>query len=269
MKNKKKNIFDGKITFLRLLTKIILTYLDKITLIVMYFVSVYTVNLMHVILVSILIFQIISPGKLNYCYKINALIFQSLYLIEFIINLLKIKYFDAFNKYKNLLKFLIVYNEDIYSNDIEIFIYGVIYCFYFQYRTCNIDSIKRLLNNKKISLEEYIKIKLEDYPKFQNFLFGLGNILLHIYLWILFGAFLFFNSYFEINFLFGIKLFLFLICSYQFIILIQSVSKEYSNLKCIKICNRIFLIFCSTNTLAVYLYQFLCKDFLQIKEKIK
>ena len=265
----KKNVFDGKVTFLRLLTKIILTYLDKITLIVMYFVSVYTVNLMHVILVSILIFQIISPGKLNYCYKINALIFQSLYLIEFIINLLKIKYFDAFNKYKNLLKFLIVYNENIYSNDIEIFIYGVIYCFYFQYRTCNIDSIKRLLNNKKISLEEYIKIKLEDYPRFQIFLFGLGNILLHIYLWILFGAFLFFNSYFEINFLFGIKLFLFLICSYQFIILIQSVSKEYSNFQCIKTFNRIFLIFTSSNTLAVYLYQFLCKDFLPIKEKIK
>ena len=222
----KKNTFnlDEKVTLLSLITKGILLNIDKITLVVMYFIAIYTVNLMHVILVCILIFQIISPGKLNYCYKVNTLILQLLYLIEFIIDLLKIKYFDKFKKSKDLLQFLIVYNEDIDSNDIEIFIYGVIYCFYFQYRTCNIESNKRLLKNKKISIELYIKIKLQKYPRIQYFLFALGNISLHINLWALFGAFLFFNGYFEINFLFGIKLFLFLICSYQFIFLMQSSS---------------------------------------------
>ena len=260
---------DGTFGFLSLLSKGILLNIDKFTLIVMYFVSVYTVNLMHVILVSILIFQIISPGKLNYCYKVNALIFQLLYLIEFIIDLMKINYLETFNKYKSLLQFLIVYNEDMHSNDIEIFIYGVIYCFYFQYRTCNIKSIKSLLSNKKISVEEYTKNKLKNYPKIQSFLFILGNISLHIYLWGLFGAFIFFNGYFEINFLFGIKLFIFLVCTYQFIFLLQSLSTDYSNIKCFQIFNRIFLFFCCLNTLGVYLFQFLCKDFLSIKDTIK
>ena len=260
---------DGSFSFLSLITKGILLNIDKFTLIVMYFISVYTVNLMHVILVSILIFQIIVPGKLNYCYKINALIFQLLYFIEFVIDLLKIEYFDTFNKYKTLLQFLIVYSEDIYSNDIEIFIYGVIYCFYFQYRTSNIKSIKTLLNSKKISTSNYIKIKLKNYPKIQNFLFAFGTISSHIYLWGLFGGFIFFNSFFEINFLFGIKLLIFLICSYQFIFLLQSLYKDYSNIKCFQIINRIFLFFCCLNTLGVYLYQFLCKDYLTIKDKIE
>ena len=188
---KKKNIkFDGSFTFFSLMTKGILMHIDKITLIVMYFVSIYTVNLMHVILVSILIFQIISPGKLNYCYKVNALIFQLLYLIEFIIDLLKIKFSDFFDKHKTLLQFLIVYCEN--SNDIEIFIYGVIYCFYFQYRTCNIESIKSLLNNRKITMTEYIKIKLKNHPKVKEYLFIIANIFMHIYLWFLFIAFIFF-----------------------------------------------------------------------------
>ena len=267
----KKNNFnlDEKVTLLSLITKGILLNIDKITLVVMYFLAIYTVNLMHVILVCILIFQIISPGKLNYCYKINALIFQLLYLIEFIIDLLKSKYFNKFNESKDLLQFLIVYNDDLDSNDIEIFIYGVIYCFYFQYRTCNIESNKRLLKNKKISIEEYIKIKLQNYPRIQAFLFVLGNICLHIYLWALFGAFLFFNGYFEINFLFGIKLFLFLICCYQFIFLMQSSSNDFSNVKCFKFFNRLLLLFSCLNTLGVYLYQFLCKDFLSIKDNIK
>ena len=260
---------DGSFSFLSLVTKGILLNIDKITLIVMYFVSVSTVNLMHIILVFILIFQIIAPGKLNYCYKVNALIFQLLYLIEFTIDLMKTKYFDTFNKNKDLLQFLIVYNDDLDSNDIEIFIYGVIYCFYFHYRTCNIESMKNLLKNNKISTSQYIKLKLKDYPRIQEFLFTLGNIFLHIYLWTLFGAFIFFNGYFEINFLFGIKLLVFLFCCYQFIFFTQYKEKDYSNLKCIQIFNRIFLFICCMNTLAVYLYQFLCKDFLTIGDKIK
>lgn len=73
----------------------------------MYLVAVYTVNLIHVILVLILIFQIIAPGKLNGCYKMIVLIFQLLYFIEFIIDLLKIKYNETFNEYKTLLQFFL------------------------------------------------------------------------------------------------------------------------------------------------------------------
>ena len=254
-------------TIINLLIKGIFIHIDKITLIVMYLVSVYTVNFIHVILVFILIFQIITPGVLNGCYKIITLIFQLLYLFEYLIDLFKIEFNDFFNEHKSLLQFFFVYNEDKKSNDIEFFIYGVILCFYFQYRTCNINSIKKILKNKNISIEEYIKLKLKKYPKLQNIIFLLGNIALHLYLWALIFAFIFFNSYFEVNLFFGIKLIIFLICCYKFINSIQS--SEILEFNFLILLNRILLFLCCFNTLLVYLYQFICKDFLKIKDKIK
>lgn len=234
----------------------------------MYLVAVYTVNLIHVILVLILIFQIIAPGKLNGCYKMIVLIFQLLYLIEFIIDLLKIKYNETFNEYKTLLQFFFVYSGDIEKNDVEIFIYGVILCFYFQFRTSNIHSIKNILNNRKIVVGEFIQLKLRKYPIIQKYIFILGNTGLHFYLWSLIFLFIFFNSYFEINFIFGIKLIIFLICCYQFIYLVQTMSR-YKSLDCVQLLNRILLFLCCINTLLVYLYQFLCKDFLNLKKMIE
>ena len=206
---------------------------------------------------------------MNYCYKINILLFQLFYMIEFVLGLFKSKYNEELKNYKEYLEFFLVYDEDINSNDIEIFIYGVIYCFYFQYRTCNIESNKLLLGNKKISFKELIKLKIKDYPKIQAILFSIGNILSHVYLWVLIYLFIFFNCHYEINFIFGIKLFIFLLCCLQFIFLFQANSCNYSEIKCFKILNRILLSFCCLNTLAVYLYQFLCKDLLPIKEQIK
>ena len=250
-----------------LLIKGIFMHIDKITLIVMYLVSVYTVNFIHVILVFILIFQIITPGVLNGCYKMITLIFQLLYLFEFFIDLFKIEFNDTFNEHKSLLQFFFVYNKDKKSNDIEFFIYGVILCFYFQYRTCNINSIKKILRNKNISIGEYIKLKLKKYPKLQSIIFLLGKIALHLYLWALIFAFIFFNSYFEVNLFFGMKLIIFLLCCYNFINSIQS--SENLEFNTLILLNRILLFLCCFHTLLVYLYQFLCKDFLKIKDKIK
>ena len=103
----------------------------------MYFVSVYTVNIVHLILVFIFIIQIIAPGIVSYSYKINILVFQSLYLLGFMINLLKVYNFSYFRT--DLLKFIIAYNENKDSNDLELMIYGLVYCFYFQYRASNIE----------------------------------------------------------------------------------------------------------------------------------
>ena len=255
-------------SFLTLMVKGVFMHIDKITLFVMYLVSVYTVNAVHVILVFILIFQIIAPGILNGCYKIIILIFQLLYVIEFLIDLLKINFAKQFKSIKTLLQFFFVYSDDITSNDIEYFLYGVILCFYFQYRTSNIDSIKNILNHKGISVREYIKKKLKDRSKIQTLLLIMGNIGLHFYLWSLIFLFIFFNSYFEINLIFGIKLIVFLISCFQFIYLSHSLSKD-SNTNILIMSNRILIFLCCLNTLLVYLYQFLCKDFLQLKDKIK
>ena len=263
-----KNKFEIKINFLNLVTKGIFMHIDKITLIAMYLVSVSTVNFIHVILVFILIFQIIAPGRLNGCYKIITLIFQLLYLIEFIIDFLKIQLFDFFNRNKDLLQFFFVYNVKRDSNDIEFLIYGVILCFYFQYRTCNIYSIKKILKSKKVSVREYLTASLKNHKNWLSFLLFLGNHALHIYIWSLIFGFIFFNSFFEINLIFGIKLIFFLISCYNFIYLIQNISKN-THLSCFFLVNRILLFICCFNTLLVYLYQYLCKDFLKVKDKIK
>ena len=143
-----------------------------------------------------------------------------------------------------------------------------ILCFYFQYRTSNINSIKNILNNRRIVVAQFIQIKLKNYVVIQKYVFILGNTGLHFYLWSLIFLFIFFNSYFEINFIFGIKLIIFLICCYQFIYLVQTMSR-YKSLDCVQLFNRILLFICCINTLLVYLYQFLCKDLLELKGKIK
>ena len=252
-----------------LIKKIILENIDIITLIPMYFASVNVVNVKHLILVLIFILQIIFPRKLNYVYKVNIILFQLFYIIEFVIDLFKKKYNEQFKEYKNLLQFFIIYNEDINTNDIEILIYAVIYCFYFQYRTCNIESNIILLNNKKISFSGLIKSKFKKNEKIQSILLIIHSIFSHIYLWFLIGLFIFLNSYFEINFLFGCKLIIFLLCCIQFIFLFQSISHLNSDISCFKIFNRIFLFYCCINTLLVYIYQFLCKDLLPIKDSIQ
>ena len=266
--NSNIHLEQKNINFLDILIKGFLMHIDKISLVVMYFVSVYTVNLVHMVLVCIFIIQIIAPGKINYCYKINLFIFQSLYLLGFIIDLLKVYYIDTFNKYKAFLQFIIVYNDDVTSNDLEIMIYGLIYCFYFQYRTTHIDTFKQRLENKNISVKSFIEDNLSRFPRIKKILFTIGAIILSIYLWILVSLFLFFLSYFEINLLFGIKLIIFLICCLIFIYTVQSPN-ETMNLKCARLFNRILLIFCCFNTLTVYLYQFLNKDYLDFKGFIR
>ena len=269
-KNKDNVEEELSFSFLTLIIKGIFTHIDKITLVVMYLVSVNTVNAIHVILVFILIFQIISPGIFNKCYKIITLILQLLYFFEFVIDLLKVRYFEKFNEEDNkkFLQFFFVYEGKLESIDIEIFIYGVILCLYFQYTTCNIESIKNILDNKDISIKAYLKMKLKKHRNIQSFIFLIGNIGLTIYIWILIFAFIFFNSFFEINLIFGIKLIIFLICCYQFIYLIQTMSRNTS-INCTILFNRILLFICCLNTLLVYLYQFLCKELLPISEKIK
>jgi hypothetical protein len=264
-KNKEE---DFSFTFLTLAVKGIFMHLDKITLIVMYLVSVYAVNVIHVILIFILIFQIISPGILNGCYKIITLVFQLLYVIEFIIDLLKVHFSENFKNNADLLQFFFAYNpNDDNSNDIEFYIYGVILCFYFQYRTCNIDSIKNILSNKSVSVRKYLQIALKNYPNVQQILLVMGNTGLHIYIWSLIFGFIFFNSYFEMNLIFGIKQIIFLLSCFQFIYLILTLSKS-SNLKYLIMFNRILLFLCCFNTLIVYLYQFLCKKFLGLRQII-
>lgn len=90
--NKVRNsiIKDDEVNFISLIKKLLLKHIDKITLVVMYFVSVHTVNVIHLLLILIFMFQIIFPNKVNYCYKVNILLFNYFILLNLLLIYLKL-----------------------------------------------------------------------------------------------------------------------------------------------------------------------------------
>jgi hypothetical protein len=238
--------------------------------------------------------QIIIPKKMHYFYKINISIFQLLYFCEFAVDLLKIYFYDSLSKYKNLLELFIIYNDDRSSNDIEIFIYGVVYCFCFQYRAYNNKYISNILTNKKISLRNYLQnfmakrrknektkiAKTTEETESQHILVKIvafmNDLIEHLYVWELVIGFLFFSCYFEMNVIFLIKIILFFISLYYYIISVQTPSttkkgaaKDSINITFYRIINKIIILYCNINTLLVFLYQFLLKDFFNFKKIIQ
>ena len=259
--------------FYKLIIKVFFTHVDKFTLIVIYFVAVTTVNLTHVILVLIFVVQIIVPKQIRYTYKILVIFFQVVFLIEFIIDVLKIHYFDEFNDNKKLLELFLVYSGDKSKCDIEILLYGVIYCFYFQNTVCKLKYVKRILNDETITYENYFNNKFAKLPTIKSVINIIYMAALHAIFWGLIFFFIFFTFYYEINLIFGIKLLIFFISLYMFLHAVQKTSMissyQMKNQKCYRIWNKMFVIFCSSNTFIAYLYQFFCKDYFNFKNKIK
>ena len=257
----------------KLLIKKIFNHIDKITLVVMYFVSVYKINLTHVLLVLIFVLQIVIPKRIKSLYKILIILFQFVFLIEFIMDLLKIHYHSKFNDHAEFLNIFIVYSEDLNECDIEIFLYAVIYCFYFQHTTCNLKYIKRILDDETITYDNYVNNTFQKHPNLKSVINFLYKFLSHIFFWCLGFFFIFFSCYYEINLIFGIKLLLFFISLFIFVDIIHKKTMnsrfKMKRNKWYIILNRIFLILCSVNTFCAYLYQFLCLKSLHIRKYIK
>jgi len=250
--------------FFKLILKTFFYHLDKMTLIVMYFVSVYTVNIVHVVLVFIFMLQIISPSKINVILLIILIVLQLLFLFEYIVDLLKVYFIDSFKKHEELMNLLLLYDNDINSNNIEIFLYAVIYSFHFQYKIYNYKFIKNLLNDNNLNLKDIISNKFKDSPKTKKFFSGLGSFILKLYFWMLVALFIFFSCYFELNLLFCIKLILFFILCYQFLTTIQQPKER----KCLsKIINWVFLLYCCLNTFSVYIFQLDIGFFKEMRQK--
>ena len=293
-KDEKVNEYNFK--FRELLAKYLFINMDKLTLVVMYLVSVYIVNFVHLVLVFVFIMQILFPKKMHYFYKIIIAIFQLLYFVEFAIDLLKIYYLDKFEKHKNILKLFIIYSDDKDSNDVEINIFFVVYCFYFQYRAYRNTYIASLLTNKNISFRNYlrnvfskknkdkekkeIKIKGNDDDGkniIYNIVCVLNDVIEHIYVWILVIAFIFFSCYFEMNLLFFVKLVFFLISLYYYIISVQTPSKSNNgddgigniNVSLYRIINKLIIIYCGVNTFVAFLYQLLSNDYFKFQDFVK
>ena len=148
-----------------LLLKFIFTHIDKITLIAMYFVSMRSINLIHLVLVIIFLIQILLPHKIQKMYKVILCLLQILFFIELFIHLLKAYYFENFNNSKDIMSFVLVYSDKITDNNMELSIFLVMYCFYLQYQFDNFPYLKRILKNKNITLENYLEEKFKNLPK--------------------------------------------------------------------------------------------------------
>ena len=240
-----------------LFLKFIFTHIDKITLIAMYFVSMRSINLIHLVLVVIFLIQILLPNQIKKMFKVIICILQILFLIELIIYLLKAYFYDTFNK--GFMNFISKYSDKVTDKDMELSIYIVLYCFYFQYQFDNFPYLKAIMNNKKINLEKYVDQKFKKLPKTKYFLNTLGIIISNFYIWILIGLFFVVSCYFEINLIFAIKLGYFLLLC--FLVLLKIQNPEKGN-KFSPVIHYIFLIFCSLNSLLVYIYQFKDDEFL-------
>ena len=262
-----------KFSIVKLLIKKFFNHIDKITLVILYFVGVYAINLTHVILVLIFVLQIIMPKQIKYVYKFLTIFFQIVFLIEFLLDLLKIHYHETFNDNKKLLDIFVIYSEDLSKCDVEIFLYAVIYCFYFQHTTYKLKYIKRILDDENITFENYINYKLTNFPTVKKIVHFLTNVVFHAFFWCLIFFFIYFSFDYEVNLIFGIKLIIFFISLYAFLLIThkKTMNSEFkvSHPTCFKCWNRFFLLFCSANTFLVYLYQFFCKGFFGLDDFIK
>ena len=247
--------FEKKIevdlNLLNLLLKFVFTHIDKITLIAMYFVSMRSINLIHLVLVMIFLIQILFPHHIQKMYKTIICILQILFLIELIIYLFKAYFIENFNK--DFMNFITKYSDKVIDNDIELSIFLVLYCFYFQYQFDNFPYLIRIMQSRKIDLEKYVDKKFRKLPMTKLFLFSLGKIISDLYIWMLIGLFFVISCYYEINLIFCVKLGYFLLLSFFVLLKIQD---ERRGNKFSPLPHYLFLVFCSLNSLIVYIYQF-------------
>ena len=263
LNNKEINELYKNLNLFNIILKAIFSNIDKITLIAMYFLAVQSINIIHFILVIIFMIQLLSPMLMEK-HSLKMLIFcQIIFFVEYIIHLFKSS--NISKDTLKLIKLFIPFDSSQNDTSIEYWIYVTAYCFYTQHHLYNYKFYQQLIEDNNISLSTYIEIKLFDYPLFQKILFFIGKFILEIYIWTLISVFIVFDSYFEISVLLGIKLLIFLLIVYKFLLVIQSDKKISMNL----ILNWIFLIFCAINTLSVYIFQILCLEIFPINESIQ
>jgi hypothetical protein len=258
IRNEDNNNKLMKSTLSNIIKKNIFVNIDKITLIVMYFVANKEINVIHLIFVIIFMIQLLTPHFIKKLCAFIIILFQLLFLGEYIMDLLKCYFRDTFKNNLSKIQFILVYNiddtdESLSKTQIEIFIYGIIYCFYIHYQLYNNEYYQKLTLDKNINMTNNIEDNLANRPLIKYILYFIGNIILEIYIWVIISCFIFFTCFFEINLLFAVKMFIFLLSVYQFCIFIQN--HKFGEVKMDLKISHILLIYCGLNTFAVYIYQ--------------
>ena len=246
---------NKKLNFTNVIIKTLLSHIDMITYIIMYFISIHSINIIHFVIIIIFMAQLLFPKIISFISKYLMAMLQLLLFSELILDILNHYFNDYFIKNDKLIKLMMEYDVFSSNNSIEIWIYLIVYCFYFKYQLLNNDSYKNIIFDKNINLPNYIKMKVPN-------LYVIGEIILKLYILLLISLFIFFDSYFELNILFEIKLFLFFIVVFKFLSYINNSDKKSFSM----VSNWIFLIYSSLNTILVYGYQIICMKYFDIDE---
>ena len=246
---------DKKINFSNVIIKTLLSHIDIITYIIMYFIAIHSINIIHFVIIIIFMAQLLFPKMISFISKYLMAILQLLFFSELVLDILNHYFNDYFIKNEKLIKLIMEYDAFSSKNSIEIGIYTIVYCFYFKYQLLNNELYKNILFDKNINLSNYIKMK------FPN-LYAIGEIILKLYILLLIHLFIFFDSYFELNILFEIKLVLFFIVVFKFLTYINNSDKKSFSM----VSNWIFLIYSALNTILVYGYQIICMKYFDIDE---
>ena len=252
----------NNLTLFNIILKTLFSNIDKITLVFLYIFTVDSINIIHGIFVLIFMIQLLFPIFMIKNSIIMLILSQIIFLFEYLVDLFK--NIEFFNKKSKIIKLIIPFDSDSRNISCEFLIYIIAYCYYTQYQLYNYDFYQQLAYDENICLSIYIEIKLSDYPIIRKILFGIGKIILELYIWTLIASFIIVVSYKEISILFAFKLFIFFIIVYKFLRVIQSNKPNHLSL----LLNWLFLIFCSLNTIAVYAFQVLCLDFFSFGKMI-
>ena len=247
---------DKILNFTNVILKALLSHIDVITYIIMYFIGIHSINIIHFFIIIIFMAQLLFPKMISIISKYLMAILQLLFFSELILDILNHYFNEYFIENEILIKLIMEY--DVFSSNfsIDIWIYTIVYCFYFKYQLLNNEFYKNIMLDKSINFSNYIKKK---FPK----IYAIGEIILKLYILLLISLFIFFDSYFELNILFEIKLFLFFIVVFKFLTFVNNNSDKKSFPI---VSNWIFLIYSSLNTILVYGYQIICMKYFNIDE---
>ena len=252
------------VTFYNIIMKNVFENINIITLISLYLVAFNSANIIHLIFLLIFMIQLLLAESIHFICIWVIIIFQILYLIEYIMDLSKVYNYDNFKNINIIkkIKFCLPFNEKLEETSIEIFIYFVVYCFYIQYQLNNHKYYQQLIENENININNFINKKLSNYPFLKKVLFFIGFMFMNINIWVINLLFIFFVCYFEVNILFGIQLELFLISLYFLLLFIQDPKNKKLTLKT----SKAILIYSGINTFVVYIYQIITYSFTDDEE---
>lgn len=235
------------ISFVDLLSKLLITNIDKITVIFMYFLAIEKVNLSHFILTAIFLTQLILPQMINKLCIYIIVVISSIFASEYILDLVKVHVTISVD-FDNFLDFFIDF--DLKKKSTEFFLPFIIYCFYIQYQNYNSTMFKSY-SNDELSLKGYLEQKLHN-KKFKSVILFLLMSIQEIYIWIILILFFCLICTIETYVSFAIELLLFFIVMYKFLNISTNNKKGETIIKYVWI----LITFCGVNTLLVYFYQF-------------